>query len=121
MNGPDELDEDRLQELIDQGEELDEDERAELGELRSQARSEKQAAKMLAKFDKARVVFRVVDPDDGDFYMLDLATAQKWAGKHNIEQVERKALVGKVTIGTMEGFYGDGDNWGRDEVYGVTP
>ena len=115
----------RLQELEDlldeyDGElsEMDEDDRDELKELRSKAREEKKRAKALAKFDKARTVFRVVDPDEGDFYMLDLATAQKWAGtRYSVEEVDRKTLTGKFTNVTMGGSIGDSDDFGYVEVY----
>ena len=115
----------RLQELEDlldeyDGElsEMDEDDRDELKELRSKAREEKKRAKALAKFDKARTVFRVVDPDEGDFYMLDLATAQKWAGtRYSVEEVDRKTLTGKFTNVTMSGLIGDSDDFGYVEVY----
>lgn len=108
----------RLEELEEQAsnEELDEEERAELKELRAMTRKEKHDAKALAKFDKARFVFRVADPEE-NFYALDLATAQKWAGDNPIEQVERKALPGEFTVQIIKGFYGDGDDYGSDEVY----
>jgi len=96
-----------LEDLVDADEDLDEDTRAELRELRGMAREEKARAKALAKFDKARVVFRVVDPDEGDFYTLDLATAQKCiVGAQPIEQVERAALSGKIATAVFEGPYG---------------
>lgn len=116
----------RLQELEDlldeyDGElsEMDEDDRDELKELRSKAREEKKRAKALAKFDKARTVFRVIAPDsDGDYYMLDLATAQKWAGtKGSVEEVDRKTLTGKFTNVTMGGYIGDSEDFGYAEVY----
>ena len=100
----------RLQELEDLLEdehdgdmrEMDEDERDELKDLRSMAREEKKRAKTLAKFDKARTVFRVDTPEDTEspcFYVLDLATAQKWAGtKGSVEEVDRKTLTGKFTL-----------------------
>ena len=122
-------DQERLQELEDlledehDGElsEMDEDERDELKALRSQARDEKRRAKVLAKFDKARTVFRVNTPDDPDdpcFYVLDLATAQKWAGtRYSVEEVDRKTLTGKFTNVTMGGSIGDSDDFGYVEVY----
>lgn len=119
----------RLQELEDLLEdecggdlsEMDEDDRAELKELRSMAREKKKRAKALAKFDKARTVFRVNTPDDPDdpcFYVLDLATAQKWAGtRYSVEEVDRKTLTGKFTNVTMGGSIGDSDDFGYVEVY----
>ena len=110
--------EDLLDEYGDELSEMDEDDRDELKELRSMAREEKKRAKTLAKFDKARTVFRVVDPDEGDFYMLDLATAQKWAGtRYSVEEVDRKTLTCKFTNVTMSGLIGDSDDFGYVEVY----
>ena len=110
----------RLAELEEQAEfdELDEEEREELRELRSMVREARRHKKALAKFEKARTVFRVIDPDDGDFFTLDLATAQKWAGNRlSVEEVSRKTLTGNYTTCLISGVYGDGDEFGFDEVY----
>ena len=119
----------RLQELEDLLEdecggelsEMDEDDRDELKDLRSMAREEKKRAKTLAKFDKARTVFRVDTPEDTEspcFYVLDLATAQKWAGtRYSVEEVDRKTLTGKFTSAIMGGSIGDSDDFGYVEVY----
>ena len=119
----------RLQELEslledeygDELSEMDEDDRAELKDLRSEARDEKRRAKTLAKFDKARTVFKVTTPEsrlkDGitwntrtgddalDFeptgeydicYTLDLATAQRLAVEtSSIDEIDRKTLSGE--------------------------
>ena len=122
----------RLQELEslledeygDELSEMDEDDRAELKDLRSEARDEKRRAKTLAKFDKARTVFKVTTPEsrlkDGitwntrtgddalDFeptgeydicYTLDLATAQRLAVEtSSIDEIDRKTLSGEFSF-----------------------
>lgn len=125
-------DQERLQELEDLLEdeyggelsEMDEDDRDELKALRIEARDEKRTAKALAKFDKARTVFKVMTPEsrlkDGvtwetctgddalDFeptgeydicYTLDLATARRLAvEKSTIEEIDRPTLTGKFVL-----------------------
>jgi hypothetical protein len=102
-----------LEAMLDKDAELDEDERAELRELRAIAREEKRTAKALAKFDKARIVWQVTWPihllnkETGEydlptgefdrFYALDKATAELVARDTDgtIEEVARQALTGK--------------------------
>ena len=134
-------DQERLQELEslledeygDELSEMDEDDRAELKDLRSEAREEKKRAKALAKFDKARTVFRVTVPIIGAgnkptgqnsvVYALDLTTAREWAGEageeSNIEEIDRKSLTGKFAGGevfydtacSVCGTYPDAGQW----------
>lgn len=92
---------------------MDDDDRAELRELRAMVREEKRTAKALAKFDKARIVWQVTWPKSrlneatgeydvptGEvdrFYTLDKATAEKMARDTDgtIEEVARQALTGR--------------------------
>ena len=125
--------EDLLDEYGDELSEMDEDDRAELKDLRSEARDEKRRAKTLAKFDKARTVFKVTTPEsrlkDGitwntrtgddalDFeptgeydicYTLDLATAQRLAVEtSSIDEIDRKTLAGKFSP-VMSGVFTEG-------------
>jgi hypothetical protein len=107
----------RLQELEDLLEdehdgdmrEMDEDERDELKDLRSMAREEKKRAKALAKFDKARTVFKVTTqiigagntPTGENYvcYALDLATAHECTDRDSssIEEIDRKSLTGRYS------------------------
>ena len=107
----------RLQELEDlledehDGElsEMDEDDRAELKDLRIMAREEKRRAKAMAKFDKARTVFKVTAPIIGAgntptgenyvCYALDLATAHECTEDEpsGIEEIDRKSLTGRYS------------------------
>jgi len=65
-----------LEERLELGDELDEDERAELRGLRSARRSERATAKLLQRFRKAKRVWRLRDIDndeptaDGYLYAL---------------------------------------------------
>jgi len=104
-----------LEELLDAGEELDEDDRETLRELRAQARYEKRQAEALARFNKAKTVFMVEDDDGDPSYFLDLATASRWG---TAEEVERASLPGRFRFAWIEGYMTDG-NYGRDEVYAI--
>lgn len=102
-----------LEALQRAGEELDEDDRASLKELRAEARDEKRTEKALAKFNKAKTVFKV-DDDDGDgSYFLDLATASKWG---TAQEVDRATLTGRIELVKIAGFMSDG-SYGEDEAY----
>ena len=131
----------RLQELEDlledecDGElsEMDEDDRAELKDLRIMAREEKRRAKAMAKFDKARTVFKVTAPIIGAgntptgenyvCYTLDLATAHECTADDpsSIEEIDRKSLTGRYSGAecftdmacTVCGAYPDAGEWRR--------
>ena len=72
-----------LEEMLEQDEELDEDEREELRDLRSIKRDEGAQRKLLAKFAKAKKVWRHLDEDtdnpsaDGYMYALSREAMQK--------------------------------------------
>jgi hypothetical protein len=100
-----------LEALKDAGEELDEDDREALRELRAEARAEKRQEKALAKFIKAKIVFKVAGQN---LFFLDRATAGKWG---QVEEIDPKTL-GPVIFGTFQGYMID-DNFGEGEAYAV--
>ena len=60
-----------LEELLDFGEELSEEDREELTWLRSTRRQEKKEKKLIAQFQSAKRVWRYPDPDQGTEALIE--------------------------------------------------
>lgn len=99
-----------LEELLDFGEELSEEDREELTWLRSTRRQEKKEKKLIAQFQSAKRVWRYPDPDgtaDGYCYalsrqklreMLFLDTDPDQGTEALIEEVDRPVLDYRIGV-----------------------